>query len=166
MPRPTMPGVKEVQQLPMLLRKVIPPEYEDFNGHMNIQHYLGLYDEAGMPFFEQFGIDERYFSVDRQGIFDLEHHLFYLAEIHIGDTVTVHSRLLARTAKRLHGLWFIVNETRNQLSNSFEFVTSHADLNARRTAPFPEELAEKFDAVIEEHSRLVWDAPVCGIMGA
>jgi len=166
MPRPIMPTVEQVRQLPLLLRKVIPSEYEDMNGHMNIQHYLGLYDEAGMPFFAQFGMDERYFSVDRQGIFDLEHHLFYLAEIHIGDTVTVHSRLLARTAKRLHGIWFIVNETRNQLSNTFEYVTSHADLNLRRTAPFPDELAEQFDVVIAEQSQLDWDAPVCGIMGA
>ncbi len=166
MPRPVMPTVEQVQALPLLLRKVIPPEYEDMNGHMNIQHYLGLYDEAGMPFFAQFGMDDSYFSVDRKGIFDLEHHLFYLAEIHIGDTVTVHSRLIARTEKRLHGIWFIVNETRNQVSNSFEYVTSHADLEKRRTAPFPLALAKQFDAVIAEQSLLDWDAPVCGIMEA
>lgn len=166
MARPLMPTVDQVQALPMLLREVIPPEYEDMNGHMNIQHYLGLYDKAGMPFFRQFGLDERYFSVDRKGIFDLEHHLFYLAEIHVGDTVAVHSQLIARTEKRLHGIWFIVNETRNQLSNTFEYVTSHADLEARRTTPFSEELAIRFDAVIAEQSNLDWDAPVCGVMGA
>lgn len=166
MPRPLMPAVEQVQVLPVLLRKVIPVEYEDMNGHMNIQHYLGLYDEAGISFFARFGMDDSYFSIERKGIFDLEHHLFYLAEIHVGDTVTVHSRLIARTEKRLHGIWFIVNETRKQLSNSFEYVTSHADLDARRTAPFSAELAMKFDIVIAEQSKLDWDAPVCGIMGA
>jgi hypothetical protein len=66
----------------------------------------------------------------------------------------------------MHGMWFIVNETRNQLSNTFEFVTSHADLNARRTSPFPEHFAAQIDALIAEHATLKWDAPVCGIMGA
>ena len=133
---------------------------------MNIQHYLGIYDEAGMPFFSSFGLDDSYFRVDRKGIFDLEHHLHYLAEVHVGDTVAVYSRLLARTSKRLHGMWFIVNETRGQLSNTFEFVTSHADLEARRTSPFGDDLATKFDAEIAKYSQLIWEAPICGIMSA
>ena len=164
MVRPTFPTVEQVQELPLLLRKDIPPEYEDYNGHMNIQYYYSIYDEAGMPFLEQFGLTSDYFSVERKGIFDLEHHLYYLAEVHVGDTVAVHSRLVARTAKRIHGIWFLVNETRGQLSNTFEFVSSHADLKARRTSPFGEDFATKLDAEIAKHQQLAWDAPICGIM--
>lgn len=164
--RPTFPTVEQVQQLPCLLQATIPPEYEDLNGHMNIQHYLGLYDQAGMPFFASLGLDERYFKEQQRGIFDLEHHLFYLAEIHVGDTVAVYGRLLARSAKRLHGQWFIVNDTRQQLANTFEFISSHADLVARRTSPFPDELAGRLDELIAAHQQLTWPAPVCGMMSA
>jgi hypothetical protein len=96
--RPKFPSVEEVRLLPCLLSQEIPAEFEDINGHVNIQHYLGLYDKAGWPFFALLGMDERYFTEGRKGIFDLEHHLFYLAEIHIGDRVSIHGRLLARTA--------------------------------------------------------------------
>jgi acyl-CoA thioester hydrolase len=164
--RVQFPSVEQVEQLPFFLRKTIPPEYEDMNGHVNIRHYLGLYDEAGWPFFALLGLDASYFTVQRQGMFDLEHHLHYVAELHVGDVVAIHGRLLARTAKRIHGMWFILNETRKQLSNTFEFVTSHADLNARRTSPFPDVLAARIDAVLAEHAKLEWAAPVCGIMGA
>lgn len=165
MPR-TFPTIEQVKQLPILLQTVIPPEYEDLNGHMNIQYYLGLYDKGSIPFMQLLGVDERYFTVERKGIFDLEHHLHYLAEVHIGDTVALYGRLLARTAKRFHGIWFMVNETRQQLANTFEFVSTHTDLEARRTSPFSDELAARLDAMLAEHSRLDWEAPVCGVMGA
>jgi acyl-CoA thioester hydrolase len=162
--RPQFPTVEQVTQLPLMMKKVIPPEYEDINGHVNIKHYLGLHDEAGWYFFALIGLDETYFTERRNGLFDLEHHLHYVAELHVGDEVAIYARMLARTAKRMHGIWFIVNETRNQLSNTFEFVTSHADLTARRTSPFPNDVAASIDAVIAEHAKLTWDAPLCGVM--
>lgn len=164
--RPNFPSVEQVQQLPLMLRKQIPPEYLDINGHMNIQHYLSLHDEAGWVYFANLGMNEAYFKKHRNGIFDLEHHLHYLAEVHVGDTVAVYGRLLARTAKRLHGIWFLLNETQGQLSNTFEFVTAHADLEARRTSPFPDDMAAIIDKIIAKHQALEWDAPLCGVMNA
>lgn len=164
--RPTFPTVEQVQQLPLMLRKEIPADYLDMNGHMNIQHYLSLHDEAGWDYFVHLGMDEAYFNVKQNGIFDLEHHLHYRAEVHVGDIVAIYGRLLARTTKRLHGIWFMVNETQGQLSNTFEFVTAHADLNARRTSPFPDDIAAKIDKIIAEHQALDWEAPICGVMGA
>lgn len=164
--RPTFPTIEQVQQLPLLMKKQIPAEYLDINGHMNIQHYLGLYDAAGWLYFVQLGMDERYFTEQQNGVFDLEHHLHYLAEIHMDDSVAVYGRLLNRTAKRFHGMWFIVNETQGKLANTFEFVTTHTDLDARRTSPFPDDIAAKIDTVIIEHQALEWDAPICAVMSA
>lgn len=165
MPR-TFPTVEQVMQLPRLYQTVIPSEYEDQNGHMNVQHYLSIFDRAGMPFMVLLGIDEAYFTEQRQGFFDLEHHLHYRAEVHVGDTVAIYSRLLTRTTKRFHGIWFMVNETRQQLASTFEFVTSHADLEARRTSPLSNGLVAQLDKMIAEQCHLDWEAPVCGVMSA
>jgi len=80
--------------------------------------------------------------------------------------VVVRARLLARTPKRLHYLMFMVNETRGNLSSIFECVHAHADLQARRTAPYPPELAARLDAILAEHAQIAWPAPVCGSMSA
>lgn len=165
MPLRKLPTLNNVRGLPRYLERRIPETFLDQNGHMNIRHYVALFDEAGFAFFESLGIDPSYFSERKLGIFDLEHHLSYLAECHMDDEVSVYGRLVARNAKRVHGVWFLVNDTREQLSCVFEFVSSHADLAARKTAPFPSDVGEQFDRQVAEHQDLSWPPPVCGIMG-
>lgn len=52
-------------------------------------------------------------------------------ELHVGDTVTVHWRFIARTVKRFHGVMFIVNRTHGRLASVFEYVSTGADLERR-----------------------------------
>jgi hypothetical protein len=61
---------------------------------------------------------------------------------------------------------FVVDRTRGRLASVFEYVSSGADLEARRTAPLPAEFAARLDHLIAGHSRLDWPAPVCGVMSA
>ena len=162
--RITQPVFDEILKLPDLLKKQVPVEWEDHNGHVNFSYYMALIEQAGWPLLHRLGLDETYFLERRKGLFDLEHHLYFLAEIHVGDTVSVHSRLLERSEKRLHGMMFIVNRTRRQLSCTQEYVTSGADLDSRRSAPFPTDIASKLDDAIQQQAELAWIAPVCGFM--
>ena len=163
--RTGLPSVAEVQQLPLLREVQVPPEYEDFNGHMRITHHLGLHDDAGLDFFGLFGLDETYFSKRRNGIVDLEAHLRYLAEVHVGDVVAVHPRVLARSDKLVHTIWFLLNLSRDQIANTLEGVSLHIDLDQRRASPFPDDLAAALDGVIGEHEALAWRPPLCGLIG-
>jgi acyl-CoA thioester hydrolase len=156
------PTVAQVDELDALIEIAVPPDWEDINGHVNVRHYLDLYNEAGGPMLQRLGVDETYFRSARRGFFDLEHHLWYLAEMHVGDRVTVHVRYLARSAKRFHGTMFVVNRTRDSVASVLEFLASGADLRTRRTAEFPAAVRARLDALLEEHGRLSWRAPVCG----
>jgi acyl-CoA thioester hydrolase len=163
--RPPAISLDQLANLPLLYRTVIPPAYEDRNGHMNVRWYLALYDEAGDALYPMLGLTEDYLAASRMGGFDLEHHLWYASEVHIGDTVVIRARILARSAKLMHYLMFMVNDTRGVLSSTFECVHAHADLTTRRTAPFPAQVAVKIDALIDGHGALAWPAPVSGAMG-
>src|SRR5689334_19023002 len=110
--KPTIPSLEKVAALPFLYRSVIPPEYEDMNGHMNVRHYMTIFDEAGYPMIDLLGMPPSYHEEHGTGGFDLEHHLHYLNEVHIGDTIAVYLRFTGRSAKRMHYLMFMVNETR------------------------------------------------------
>lgn len=164
--RPPMPTVENVRQLPELLTMTVPPEWQDQNGHVNVQHYLSFYDRAGWPLLAQVGIDPGYFHDDRRGLFDLEHHIWYLAEMHVGDEIGAYGRFLDRSDKRLHGLMFLVNVSRGQLASVLEYVSTGADLESRRTAPLPDAVKARIDERIAEHNRLGWPAPRCGVMAA
>jgi acyl-CoA thioester hydrolase len=161
---PAIP-LDQLASLPVIYRTVIPREFEDRNGHMNMRWYLALFDEAGHAMDPILGLTTDYFEVSGMGGFDLEHHLWYPAEAYIGDTVAIRVRFLARSPKLIHYLFFMENETRGVLSSVFECVCAHADLKIRRTAPFPVQIAAKIDAFIAEHRALSWTAPISGAMG-
>jgi acyl-CoA thioester hydrolase len=160
---PTIP-LGQLSSLPMVYRTEIPAEFEDRNRHMNMRWYLALFDEAGHAMDPMLGLTTDYLEVSGMGGFDLEHHLWYLAEVLIGETVAIRTRLLARSAKLVHYLMFMENETRGILASVFECVYAHTDLKARRTVPFPAPIAARIDALIAEHRALAWPAPVSGAM--
>jgi len=161
---PAIP-LDQLASLPAVYRAVIPPPYEDRNGHMNMRWYLAIYDEAGDAMYPMLGLTADYFAASGAGGFDLEHHLWYPAEVRIGDTVVIRARLLARSLKLFHYMMFMVNETRGVLSSLFECVHAHADLRTRRTSPLPAQVASQIDALIAAHGALAWPAPVSGSMG-
>lgn len=162
--KPPAVTLDNLTALAPIYRTVIPPEYEDENGHMNMRWYLAIFDDAGYPLAASLGLTPEFHAQRNTGGFDLEHHLHYLSEVAVGDTVAIYARLLDRSAKRIHYMMFMVNETRGALAAIFECVNSFADLAVRRTAPYPEEISRRIDALLAEHRRLGWDAPECGVM--
>lgn len=156
----------KIAQLDSIYRLTIPPEFRDENGHMNMRWYLHIFDDAGYPLVNSFGLTPEYHQQHGTGGFDLEHHIHYLNEVGVGDTVAVYARILGRSAKRIHYMMFMVNETKGVLASIFECINSFADLSVRKTAPYPAEIAAKIDAQLAVHQELDWTAPVCGIMSA
>jgi len=164
--RPAMPSLDELRQMTPCYETVIPQEWEDWNGHVNVQYYMRLYDDAGWVWFDQVGITLDYIKSGQGSIFDMVHHINYLAEINVGDRVSVYGLLAGRSEKRIHTVWFIVNETQNVLANACEFLTSFVDLSTRKSAPWPDDVAAKFDAMLVRDQSLSWTPPLCGAIRA
>ncbi|HBO15112.1 MAG TPA: 3-hydroxybutyryl-CoA dehydratase [Porticoccaceae bacterium] len=158
---PTVDQVRELEQLAVYR---IPPAWQDMNGHVNIQYYQTLYEIGGWPLFERMGIDLDYFKHRRLGIFDLEHHIAYLKELHVGETVSIHGRFIARNQKRIHGMIFIVNADQNELACTIEFISASTSLTTRRTNEFPDDILTALDALITAEEGIDWPSPVCGAM--
>jgi acyl-CoA thioester hydrolase len=162
--RNRFPILEQLRELPVQLDYLIPPEWEDRNGHVNVQFYLALFELGGWKVLEQVGIDDAWFQRNAYSFFDLEHHLNYLAEIGIGDRVTTYNRIVGRSDRRFHGLYLIVNESRQRLACVLEYVSAGVDMKARRTAAMPAELDRGLRDLYEEHQRLSWPPPLCGRM--
>jgi len=153
-----------LKALPVYYRETIPAEYLDIMGHMNIRWYFEMFAKAGHEFFATHGLDPDYFEGQKAGLFALKHFIQYFAEVRVGQTVAVRTRLVGRSDKRFQIMHFMLNETTNQLAATFEALITHADLEIRRSAPMPEQIAEKLDATLAENETLDWEAPVCGVM--
>jgi acyl-CoA thioester hydrolase len=158
------PDLEQLRELPVQLDYLIPPEWEDRNGHVNVQFYLALFELGGWKVLEEVGIDDEWLRRHAYSFFDLEHHLHYLAEIRVGDRVTNYNRVVGRSDKRFHGMYYIVNETRGRLAGTLEYISNGVDMNLRRTAPMPEELSRGLDRLCAAHQRLSWEPQLCGLM--
>jgi acyl-CoA thioester hydrolase len=158
------PTIEQIRQLPVQLEKTIPSEWEDRNGHVNVQFYLTLYEEGGYEVLGDAEFIESYFREHEIGMFDFEHHLFYRAEIHVGDRVSTFNRVLDRNNKRFHGAYFIVNESRGKLACMVEYVTGCVSMKTRRTTEFPDDLDQMVINLHDLHKQLDWQSPRCGVL--
>jgi acyl-CoA thioesterase FadM len=160
----TPPTVSEIRQLPADLTMLIPPEWEDRNGHVNVQYYLTLYERGGWNMLGNIGASEQHQQQSSSGIFDLEHHIKYLSEIKVGDTVSVHNRMLSYTDKLFQGMFFIVNDTQENLAATVEYLSVHIHMKQRRSAPFSMSIAAKLRELSRQHEAMNWTPPVSGLM--
>ena len=140
----------------------IPSHYIDRNGHMNVRHYIGIFDDCGTPTLVRQGLPLEWLTAHHRGVMDVENHIRFLHEVMEGEEVTVHARLIGRTEKALHWMEFLVNNTRANLAATLEMLTVHVDLVTRRATAWRAEAAAALDAQIATDGALPWAAPVSG----
>jgi len=157
--RNSIPDTDKIRELPALATKVISEQWEDQNKHVNVGFYMALYNEAGWAMLNLIGIDQSYFSEQQMGIVDLENHIRYLDELHVGDRVSAYCRYLDYDEKRLQGIVFIVNETTNKLASTIEFLAISMDLQRRKVAELPDNIAARLADVTNTHQQFEWMAP-------
>jgi acyl-CoA thioester hydrolase len=164
MSKPTIqsyPDTSAIRELPELASQVIPERWEDQNGHINVSFYMALYNDSGWPMLDLIGVDQEYFTGRKMGLVDLDNHIRYLKELHVGDRVTAYGRFFAQDEKRMHGMVFIVNDDTKVLASTIEFLSINIDLRERRPAAIPDDVAARLKAIINAHQTLGWTVPTC-----
>lgn len=163
--KPEKVSVEDIAALrPVCLRRTIPESYLDLNNHMNMRWYVALFDDAGDTLHDHLGLTREFRSASGTGTMDLEHHTWFINEVMAGSQVCVYARMVARSAKMIHYLMFMVNESTGKVAAHFECVNALVDLQARKTTPYPAEIYERIYAMLAEQGQLNWAPPVSGAM--
>ena len=160
-----VPTLDQVLDLPAVRSTTVPPAYLDENEHMNIGRYL---EEAASGLWQrtiELGMGPEYLEQRRLTTFTAEHHIVYAAELRLGDELSVHPRLLARSDKVFHSITFVADRTHGRVAAWCEATNVHVGLDSRRPEPFPDDIAAALDAEVARSEALGWAAPVCGVMG-
>jgi acyl-CoA thioester hydrolase len=158
-----------VDELPVTARGEVSDDWLDEMGHMNVMWYTHMFSRGVWGFFQTFGYSHDYMQTNHAGSFALEMHVRYLSECRLGQKLSVRSRAVGRSAKRIHHVHFLVKdgatpEEASVVAAIGEMVSAHVDLKVRRQSPFPPELTEQYDRMLAVHQALSWPAPVCGVM--
>ena len=154
----------DLSALPITHKTVIPEDYIDLMGHMNVMWYTHLFGKATGSIFQQVGLNRDYFEANHAGTFALKQLFTYLVEVRLGEEITIRTRVLGRSLKRLHVMHFMSKGEPEVLASTNEFLAAHVDMTIRRTSPFPPTIAAAIDRLAAEHAALGWLPPVSGAM--
>ena len=157
-----MPTATQLERLPVLARVQVPPDWEDLNGHVNVQHHLGMYNETSDAMLRLLGVSEDWVRDEQVGLVDLEHHIWFRRELHVGDAVTLHLRITGLNERRVQGVMFLLNVADGEVASAIEFLSIAVDLAARRAIPLPAGIHGRLVELLREHAALGWPAPGCG----
>lgn len=156
------PTFEQVNSLPEIFRGTVPESFIDRNGHMNIRHYLELGAHSADKLCIAAGMDDNYVDERKLGVFTINNHLQYFSELRLGEEYTTHSLTLGRSSKALHMVSILLDQQRQKVSNVFETLLIHMDMEQRRPTEFPDDVAEILDQQITQSKRLQWPIPVSG----
>jgi acyl-CoA thioester hydrolase len=132
----------------------VEPAWIDYNGHLNMAYYNVLFDRCVDEAFALLGCGPEYLKEHRHTTFTAEVHVRYLRELHAGDPVRVTLQLLDYDAKRMHYFEQLFHATEGWVSATSENMSLHVDMAAKKTAPFPDEIARCLARMKAAHARL------------
>jgi acyl-CoA thioester hydrolase len=129
----------------------VEPQWIDYNGHLNMAYYNVLFDRAIDELWLDLGMGPAYMKERHGSTFTAECHVRYLREIHQNDPVRISVWLVAADEKRLHTFEELRHATEGWLSATSENISLHVEITARKTAPFPPDIAVRIAAVADAH---------------
>ncbi len=159
------PTYAELTDLPAYSSQSVPAAFEDINGHLNIRHYVGIASEGLDESLVKLGIPQTWPTVAGQAVFSAEHHMCYLSELRTGDRISVRVRLIGRSERATHAVVYLLDDSHERLSYVMEEIFLHIDLESRRTAPWPDDVAAAIDAEVAAAAELPWKPALSGSMG-
>lgn len=134
----------------------VADDWIDYNGHMNVAYYLVLLDRCVDEAFEELGMGPEYVTRENASFFTVEIHINYLRELPPRAPVIATLQLLAHDEKRIRAWLELHHAEEGYLSASCEQLFLHVDMTTRRTAPFPDQVMAKINAMSSAHAALPW----------
>ena len=145
--------------------QTVPPEWCDYNGHLNAGYYTVAFENAFFEVLENLDLGERYVREEKNGLFTLQLNIHYLREVVQGDDLRFTFQLLDYTPKLIHILLQMHHDKDGYLAAVTEQLVLHVSLQSRRAAPMPEAVHQRIAALHEQHRGLPVPEQVGQTMG-
>ena len=135
----------------LTIRRTIPVDWTDINGHMNEGRYGQLFSDAAEEVMAYVGADEAYIA-GGLSYFTVETTVKYIAETHAGEEVIVESRVTQGEGKKLRCLHEMKRASDGELMATCDQFMLHVSLETRRTCDPTDEVKAKVEALAALHA--------------
>lgn len=137
-----------------LYESSVKPEWLDWNDHMNVAYFLLAFDQATDQLYRFVGVAEDYIESRGLSMFTLEAHITYRRELRGGDPIRVTTQILGFDEKKIHFVHHMYHGAEGYLAAATEWLVINVDLERRRSAPFPDEIAARLADIHDAHAAL------------
>lgn len=137
-----------------LYTDVVPPEWIDYNGHMNVAYYVLAFDHATDAFMDYLGMGQNYRDSRRCSAFVVETHVNYQRELVAGDPMRVTTQLLGFDSKRIHHFHRLYHADKGFVSATTELMVIHVDMAERHSTAMPLPVLDRLSALMAAHIQL------------
>ncbi|WP_439081391.1 thioesterase family protein [Streptomyces sp. WL006] len=140
-----------------VLQRTVRPEWIDYNGHMSEAFYVLVFGYATDAMMIETGLHAGYRESTGCSLYTVESHIRYLRDVPEGAHLTVRTRMLGADAKKArfcHEMYVVEapDETPGPDASpvaTSELLALHVDRRLGRTAPFPDRVRARLEALVE-----------------
>lgn len=151
---PVIDAILEIGKPLLIHRETVPPEWIDYNGHMNVAYYALAFDHAADALFDHVGLDDAYRRRTGISTFALEAHFLYRRELRAGDRIRCEIQMLDLSDSFFHYINKMYHDDAGYFAASAELISCVVDLGTRRMTRMPAEIAARFAAIRRAHEHL------------
>lgn len=133
------------------VRRAIPLDWTDYNGHMNEARYLQAFGDATDQMMAIVGCDADYIAKGGS-YFTAETHIRHLDEVHAGTLIHIDTQVLQGAGKKMQLFHRMYDGDR--LLATGEHMLIHVSLETRRASDPAANIAENLGKVADAHAQL------------
>ena len=133
------------------LRRAVPLDWTDYNGHMNEARYLQAFGDATDRFMEIVGCDAAYIA-SGGSYFTAETHIRHIDEVHAGKVIRVETYCAEGVGKKMH-LFHQMFEGDRLLATG-EHMLIHVSLETRKASAPSAQVAQNLERIATAHRAL------------
>jgi acyl-CoA thioester hydrolase len=119
-------------------------------GHVNVQHYASMFDQATWAFLSEFGITSEYMKANHKGMVAVSQQTKYLLELFAGDIVEIDTDLLEVTEKTIRFFHTMRRRPQMDTISTSELVGVHIDSDIRKSCPFSPEIRQRLSQHLKQ----------------
>lgn len=130
----------------------IPPDWTDYNNHMNEARYLQCFGDASDALMRMIGCDADYIA-SGGSYFTVETHIRHLQEVAVNESVYTRTQVLEAKGKKLH-LFHFLHHADGRLLATGEHMLIHVSLQTRTACEPALNIQKKLTDIATRHARL------------
>ena len=120
----------------------------DHLGHLNVQFYMKIYDQATWVFYSKLGFSNKNILQNNNAFVALEQLIKYYKEIHVGDTYEVQTSLIEYKPKIIKFHHELFNAETSELVSDMKITAVFIDTIKRKSAIIPNQFIKKLKSLI------------------